>query len=161
MHDFQDEYHCEGVFAIKRGSNPLARLLGWIAGLPASGDQVITKLTVTQTAHGEKWSRMFGKSILESVQSGQPNGQMSEDIGPTRVVFNVRVEDAALKIETASAAIVVGAFQLKLPRWMSPVIVANEQGCEQPGMVRLAVSVALPLLVPLISYDGYIAKSEN
>jgi hypothetical protein len=68
MHDVQSERTADGVAVVERGSGLLARLVGFVIGLPPAGTDI--PITVSFRArHGrEYWQRNFAGQAFSSVQ---------------------------------------------------------------------------------------------
>ncbi len=147
-----------GTFRVTRGSNIAARLLAWLARLPAECDAVDLKLTVTPTGSREEWKRAFGPQLLVSMQWTQADGLLTEHMGPNELRFQLDVADGTLFYLTKAVALRLGPCRLWLPSFLAPQVTASEK--PQGNGVQVSVEVRLPLLGRLITYEGTLTRVE-
>ena len=146
-----------GIFTVRHGTQPLARLLAAILRLPMAGEEVPVRLVVTPHLHGERWQRMFADRSLRSEQYAGPGGCLVERFGLLDVWFRLAIVDRLLCLRQASVALHVGALRVPLPRWLSPQITGREWAMPGQTRVQVAVSVSVPLVGLLLAYEGSIA----
>jgi hypothetical protein len=77
----------------------ISGLLAWLAGFPASGDNIPAQLEVVSGDNEEVWIRSFGGAVRKSIQ--RLSGDLLLEIaGPVRVFFRVRVDDRGMRFES-------------------------------------------------------------
>jgi hypothetical protein len=119
MHDVQSERTADGVAVVERGSGLLARLVGFVIGLPPAGTDI--PITVSFRArHGrEYWQRNFAGQAFSSVQEqGRERFErlLCERFGPLNLVM-------ALVCERGRIRLVVRRWSvcgIPLPRVLAP-----------------------------------------
>lgn len=160
LHGEGETVRAAGTFRICHGNKCLARILVRLGGLPAAGEAVAIRLSVTPNGAGERWHRNFAGKSLVSWQRPRPDGLLAEDMGPLEMRFRLEVRDGALLYHTAGIALRLGPWRVPLPRWC----MAKMSGCEwplgDPRQTAIAVEVCLPLLGLLISYAGTVTRIE-
>jgi hypothetical protein len=82
LHGSGATVHTVGLFQVRHGSNPLARMLAWLTQLPAQGEAVNVRLLVTARKNGEEWRRTFAGHPLVSMQSRRPDSAMVANLLP-------------------------------------------------------------------------------
>ena len=145
-----------GVFSVRRGAGVLARLAGWILGVPPAGEGVPVTLAVEVVPFGERWRRAFGGSLFSTVQ-WRRGALLVEAVGLAQTVFRLRAERGALVFEQVGARLGLRRFSLPLPRWITPRI----EGRAEPlgDEVHVDVRVHAPALGLLVAYEGRVAAS--
>jgi hypothetical protein len=164
MHVGGDVLRREGVFRIRHGARPLARVLLPFLRLPPAGDTVPVTLMITREGAGERWRRWFGDRLLESTQrEADPRsgaGLLSERIGPVELRFRLEVEGEALCYRAVGAALCLGRVRVRLPRFLAPQVIARES----PGGINricVEVRVSVPGAGLLIAYQGWLRIEEE
>jgi hypothetical protein len=145
----------EGLFAVRRG-NFFARTLARLFGLPAGGESVRVRLSVTQTEGGaaERWHRTFEGRVFDTLQREGEGGLLAERAGPVELLFRLSVEGGALIYKQAGAALRVGPLRVPLPRAFAPRVEARERGAEDGEVVHVHVSSSAPFVGLMLSYEG-------
>ena len=151
LHGEQGIIRASGVFCIRHGNNPIARLTARLAHLPAEGEAVKLRLTVEPSLRGERWRRLFAGKPFTSLQRAS-GSLLTEQVGPIEIRFELDVDDGGLRYETKSVALRVGLARIPLPRWLCPRVRASEKPAGDA--VRIAVEVQLPLFGLLIAYEA-------
>ena len=146
-----------GVFRVRRGTNRLARLLAWLAGLPVETDAADLQLIVTPSRDGEEWRRTFDGRLLVSTQWAA-GGQLAEHLGLNELLMDFEIVDGSLGYVTKKVSLRLGFLRIPLPGILAPRGVA----WERPDGERVNVSVAvhLPIIGLLIAYDGVLTSIE-
>jgi hypothetical protein len=153
-----ERLEAEGTFRIRRGRGPLRRAAAALAGVPADGDGVPTRLKVTRVGSGERWHRTFSQSELVTWQRLGPSGELEEQYGPWRLRFHLHLEAGTLRYVQQAAAFAWGRFTVPLPRWLAPRVEAREAADEAGGRTRVDVEVRVPLLGTLVDYGGTLRR---
>jgi Domain of unknown function (DUF4166) len=153
MHDVQSERTADGIAVVERGSGLLARLVGFIIGLPPAGTDI--PITVSFRArHGrEYWQRNFAGSVFSSVQAqgrGRFERLLCERFGPLNFVM-------ALVCERGRIRLVVrrwGVCGIPLPRALAPRGESYE--FVEAGRFHFHVEIATPITGLIVRYRGWL-----
>lgn len=158
-------FHCDprggrarGTLRVWRGRNPLARLAGWVMGMPAESPGVVVVLWVEVIDGVERWLRTFGGHLLVTRQWAE-GPRLVEAVGPTRTVFRLHVAEGTMRFEPLR----VRLFGVPLPRWLSPTVTASAgPPGEGSGATSwaLCVEVVAPLLGRIVRYEGTMSLEE-
>jgi hypothetical protein len=160
LHNLGDTVQATGTFQVRHGSNRLARWLARLAGLPPAGEAVEVRLVVTPQGRGEQWRRTFAGRPLVSFQRPRPDGLLAEHLGPLELRFRLEVAAGALIYHLVGVALRFGSLRIPLPRCCAPCVAAWEKPTETPDRVQVSVEVSLPLLGPLLAYEGTVTRVE-
>ncbi|HEX5442319.1 MAG TPA: DUF4166 domain-containing protein [Pirellulales bacterium] len=149
-----------GVFQIWRGTNWLARTLARLARLPRAGEAVNVRLFINARDDGEEWRRIFADKPFVTLQSDGGDGLLTERVGRAEVRFRLKVVDGVLTYQSARAALCLGAWRVRLPRWCAPQITACESAAGEGDQIDVSVEVRLPWLGRLVAYHGKLTQAE-
>lgn len=125
--------------------------------MPPATDAAKTRLVITPFGRGERWVRSFDGRVLTTTQREASEGGLIERFGLLELRFRLRVHEGALVYEQAGAALRFWALSVPLPRWMAPCVAAREEAVG-PDVTHVHVAVDLPVIGPLISYEGHIQR---
>lgn len=151
MHDFVGSNRAAGVGDVVRGSNPFARVMASILGLPRAGRDLPISVEFVAGPGSETIRRDYGQAILVTIQSrgvGRDAGKLVERFGPVTLLFSLHGSAEGISFEQTGARI----FGLPLPAALAPRVVANES--VEDGWYRYHVDVMLPVLGRIIHYRG-------
>jgi hypothetical protein len=142
-----------GVFAVRRGTGVLARLLAAACGMPPATDSTPITLAVERTEAGERWRRTFGDRQLLTLQWASGD-LLVESHGLVQCWFRLRVEAGALIFDQVRATLGFRRLALSLPRALAPRI----EGRAEPAGERVHVNVRIhaPVVGLLIAYEGAV-----
>jgi hypothetical protein len=136
-----------GRFRVTRSPRWSGKLVADLLRLPPAQDAVEVRLKVSPEGAGERWVRSFGNSPFVTYQTAR-GGLLLEQAGPVRFGFALEVVGGGMRFHTRR----VWLLGLPLPCWCRPsveaMVVPNEQGW------AVSVRLALPLLGPLLCYEG-------
>ena len=151
-----------GRFQIGRGSTALARLVGRMLRLPPAATGVPTFLTIQPNVDGEVWHRTFGAYRLVSRQHWFHGGLLAERFGVLELRFRLSVVDGGIVYQHAGAALRLGPWLARLPRWIAPRVEAQEMPAayDRPK-TNVQVHVTIPVAGHLLSYTGCIAGEDT
>lgn len=139
---------------VQRGRGPIAALVAALFGFPRDGaDQPVEVTFATSPEGRETWARRFGQSLMQSTQeagTGRDEFLIVERFGPFRFGLGVVWDKARLFIIPRSWSL----GPLPLPRWLMPYGPAWEE--EEGGRFRFHVEIILPLVGPVVRYDGWL-----
>lgn len=151
-----------GRFKICRGSTTLARLLARLFRLPPAAASVPTRLIIFADSGGETWQRTFGTHRLVSRQRNLSGRLLAERFGVLELWFRLDVVEGGIVYRQVGAAVRLGLWLARLPRWMSPHVVAQEMpAADNSRTTNVRVHVRVPLAGDLISYAGYIGCEDE
>ena len=144
-----------GVFRITHGAGWAAKTLARWSDLPQAADTADIRLKIFSEDAGERWERQFNGKAFATKQWRGKDGFLVERFGLWELHFKLRVKEGNLFYDQSFAKLCVGAFHFPMPRACAPCVFAKEI---QDGAARVLVTVmvTLPLIGPLISYEGYL-----
>lgn len=134
---------------VMRGKHWLSQLCGWMARLPPTLDDVAVQVTISQTAQGEIWARMFGQHAMPS-QFKRQGDYLHEALGPLRFLFRLNVENGGIHWRVHRAKF----WKFPLPAFLFRSVHAREY--EQNGKYHFEVNVHLPFAGLLVHYQGWL-----
>ena len=150
LHSIRGRGEYAGQVSIERGSNPLARLCGAIAGLPPAMTGAPLRVEFTADARGETWRRNFGGRPMTSRLKCR-KGLLCERLGPVQFRFLLHTADGAIYWNLAGVRLL---GLLPLPAALFGQVQCRER--EHAGRYEFRVEATLPLLGPLIRYEGWL-----
>jgi hypothetical protein len=143
-----------GTASVRRGTNPLSRLMAALFSLPPAGHALALTVSFTPDAAGhETWHRDFAGRRFLSIQSDHGGGVIAERIGRVTLLLRPTVSAGELTL-TLDGARCLG---LPLPRVLLPRVATRE--FEQAGRYHFDVTANLPLLGLLVHYRGTLELS--
>ncbi|MFT3770116.1 MAG: DUF4166 domain-containing protein [Minicystis sp.] len=147
-----------GIFAVRRGTGVLARILGTLLGMPPAAEATPILLAVEHLPAGERWTRTFGDRPLSTVQWSS-GGFLVEGLGLVQCWFRLRAEAGALIFDQVRATFGFRRLSLPLPRLFAPRI----EGRAEPAGDRVHVDVRIhaPVVGLLVSYTGAVTSEER
>jgi len=151
MHDVTPRVTAEGISTVSHGTSWLARVMVRLLRLPRAGGARRLRVTFERLGAVEVLARRYDDAILTTHQmAAGPAGSalLSERFGPLTLIIRLEPSSTALLfvVETARW------FGLPVPRALRPRVEAREFVAD--GWYRFDVRIALPLVGPLIRYDG-------
>lgn len=150
LHSVRGQAQYAGRASIARGRNPLARLCAVVVGLPPSAADVPTTVEFRTDEDGETWLRSFGDYRMRS-RLRIRDGQLRERLGPLQFRFALHVSDGAIWWQTAGVRLF---GLLPLPASWFANVRCRER--EHEGRYEFLVEASLPLVGPLIRYEGWL-----
>jgi NAD(P)-dependent dehydrogenase (short-subunit alcohol dehydrogenase family) len=158
LHDAQGAPVWHGRAEIETGTNPVARLLRWMIGLPGTGRNIPLNFTIERLADqdgkAEIWTRNFGGTRFSSRLHIDAKGVLHETFGAARFALGLAALDGGLTLPVSSAR----CFGLPLPRFLIPVSEAREYADEE-GRFRFDVKLTLPFFGLLAHYCGWLVPA--
>jgi hypothetical protein len=112
-------------------------------------------LRIASEGSGQRWERRFDDETLTTTQWADSGGGLVERFGAWELCFDLRAEEKALRYVQRGARLCLGAFRLPVPLAWGPLVSAKETG-DGPQRVFVTVTVTLPVVGSLITYDGYL-----
>ncbi|MBL4926500.1 DUF4166 domain-containing protein [Fuscibacter oryzae] len=143
----------QGQAQVTRGKGRIAALVARLFGFPAAGVQPVTVTFTTDETGRESWSRVFGTSRMRSTQEagrGAMRHLVVERFGPFAFGLALQLRERRLNIIPRRWSL----FGLPLPRAQLPGGDAWEE--ETDGTFRFHVEITLPLIGPVVTYEGWL-----
>ena len=153
MHRPWRDASVKGEADVTGGANTVARAIAGVIGFPAPGRHVL-RVDFAERGGAERWTRTFGDRSFTSGLSAS-RGQLVECFGPLRFRFDLPVDPTGLSMQMRGWS----AFGIRLPMILGPRTTAREW--EGDGRFHFDVSIALPLIGPLVHYRGWLAAAER
>jgi len=149
-----------GVFRITYGAGWAARKLARWSDLPPAAEAAETRLQISSEDAGERWERSFNGAAFTTRQWRGKDGLLVERFGEWEFHFKLRVQEGNLFYDQSGARLCLGACHFPMPRACAPLIFAQEVP-DGAARVLVTVTVTLPLVGRLISYEGYLNVKGN
>lgn len=124
-------------------------------------------------ANGEEqihWERVFyfgaKKRYFNALMSFDVKRNIIKDyLGEPSLLFSDLVfhvsSEGNLKIESRRQRLVIGKFEIPLPKIFYGLATVNEKYCEEKGVFQISVSVRNPLIGLIFSYEGEFKPNET
>ena len=138
---------------ITRGRHALVPLFAMATRLPPSREHVPTTVEFVATADGEEWRRDFGGARMVS-RYRERDGRLRERLGLVEFAFSLDVREGCIFWTTAGVRL-FGVLPLP-PSWFARVHCRER---ESGGRYEFLVEAELPLIGPLIRYEGWLARA--
>ena len=153
LHDLSARSVWSGTVDVRRGKSWLARLACRVMGLPPEGTgQPLTVIFTPDDRGREVWLRLFGGFPFRSLLTEHGPHRIAERIGLVTVTYQLTVAEGTLA-QTVDRTTCLG---LPLPRFLWPRITSLET--EHEGAYHFLVDAALPLVGPLVRYEGRLTR---
>jgi hypothetical protein len=160
LHATHSIVRAHGVLRIEHAGGVVARLLARMLRLPRPSDAADTRLTVTARTGGEHWQRVFNGRHLATRQYECARGELAERFGILELRFRLDARDGSLLYIQREATLLVASFRVRIPVAWAPRVTAREDPAG-PNQIKVAVRVTLPVIGPLIAYDGIIQVEKT
>jgi hypothetical protein len=135
---------------VERVATRLARLLAWLLRLPRPGRDQPLEVSFAPRRGDERWVRCFGGRRFASRISVE-DGFLVEHIYGASLLQRVKADEQGVTLELVR----VRLLGLPVPRCLAPRFTARMSAPQ--CLYRFEVSVALPLVGPLVRYAGWLA----
>lgn len=155
LHSMRGRAVYAGRVRIERGRNPLARMCAAVAGMPPAMADAPLQVEFTADARAETWRRDFGGHRMTSRLRCR-KGVLVERLGPLQFRFALHTADGAIYWN----AVGVRVFGIvPLPAALFAQVRCRER--EHAGRYEFLVEATLPLLGPLVRYEGWLEPSPQ
>lgn len=150
MHEVTGASVARGQSEITRGRSVLARLIGWVARLPAAGSDVLVTVDFIPRDGVEQWRRTFGSSGFQTTleASRRHEGHLVERLWPMAFLLEVPADEKGLTMELRG----MWFMGIPMPGFLWPHIAASERVVE--GLFAFDVSISAPVAGLVIRYRG-------
>jgi NAD(P)-dependent dehydrogenase (short-subunit alcohol dehydrogenase family) len=135
-----------GSATVTRGSNPLARLIGWFMRFPPAGEHQL-QVSFSERDGVEHWTRAFSGRRFASHLS-ERDGKLTERFGPLRFYFDLPSDTDGLQMVMRRWS----AFGISLPLAFAPKSPAREW--QDGDDFCFDVPISLPLIGLVVHYNG-------
>ncbi|HYW15873.1 MAG TPA: DUF4166 domain-containing protein [Allosphingosinicella sp.] len=153
IHEVLRDGGASGEAQVRRGRNPLARLIASRFGFPEQGAHPL-HVAFAERGGTERWTRDFSGRTFSSLLS-ERGGLLTESFGPLRFASDLPSDGNGLRMIMRRWWL----GPLPLPMAMAPRSEAREW--EEGGRFHFDVPIALPLLGLLVHYRGWLEPSEG
>lgn len=150
MHGICGDGGAGGQARVHRGTNPLARLVGFVMRFPRPGSHQL-HVAFREENGCERWTRDFGGQRFHSELSMR-KGRLTERFGPMRFAFDLPVSPGGLERRIVRWS----AFGIPMPLWLAPRVTAGEE--VRGGLFAFHVEIALPLIGRIVRYEGTLER---
>jgi hypothetical protein len=153
MHEVLRDGGASGEAEVRRGRNPLARLIASSLGFPSEGAHRV-HVAFAEGEGGERWTRDFSGRTFSTFLS-ERGGRLTERFGLVRFAFDLPSESTGLRMIIRRWWI----GKLPLPLFLAPRSEAAEW--EEEGRFYFDVPIALPLIGLLVQYRGWLEPADR
>lgn len=155
LHARAGAHRYAGQVQAVRGGGLLARLCGWIAGLPPAYAGAI-EVEIHADAEGETWTRRFGRAAMRS-RLRERAGLIHERLGPMAFVFALEIDSQGDEDGEGVTWRLRSVRALGLPLPLAWFDGMRAREFERDGRYRFEVRAALPGMGLLVEYRGWLA----
>jgi hypothetical protein len=149
FHSMAGRFELSGKLSVKGPHGAAGRLVSAMFALPKATAETGFKFELEADARQETWRRHFpGRLMLSKMRMGA--GMLVERFGPIGLHFRLQADDGRLNMLLQSVTV----FGIRVPKFMMPVVLAQERGAH--GKLHFTVSAQLPLVGLLAEYRGYL-----
>ena len=154
LHSIRGRGEYVGRASIERGKGPLAWLCAVFAGLPPRMQDAPTRVEFIADDRREIWKRNFGGRKMSSKLYCR-DGLLCERLGPVQFLYELHIHEGTVYWNVARARLL---GLLPLPARLFNGVHCRER--EHQGRYEFRVEAALPLVGPLIRYEGWLQPVE-
>jgi hypothetical protein len=157
MHAAASDTSCSGVLEVQQAESRTGHLVVRLLRMPATEGPTSVSLTIERSdgvgGPVERWRRSFAGHGMSSelVVDGD---RLVERVGAVHLRFTLAVAGGRLSFRHEDTAVRIGRRRLQLPRFFSPTVEASVGAGSTLGTVHVAVRIAVPILGPLLAYEG-------
>ncbi|TQV79592.1 DUF4166 domain-containing protein [Denitrobaculum tricleocarpae] len=156
MHEVKGRHTARGRGRVERGSNFAGRRLADFLGMPPEAADIPVETTFFLDQGAETITRNYNGAILITRQaiaksrSAVGEALLLEKFGPVALFLALEGTEEGITFHLRRCSL----LGLKLPRMLSPRLVAREQ--VRGGRYHYFVRIELPLIGSLIEYEGLL-----
>ncbi|HEY0333751.1 MAG TPA: DUF4166 domain-containing protein [Stenotrophomonas sp.] len=150
LHSIQGRDTWRGMACIARGTHPLAAPCAWLARLPPAAGAVPVQVEFVVEGDGERWLRRFADHAMPS-RMWASGKVLRERLGPLTFAFVLQARGGEIHWQVSQVR-AFGVLPLP-PGWFGGVRCRER---ERAGRYEFKVEVALPVIGPFITYEGWL-----
>ncbi len=147
FHDPQGVTVWRGTAKVEQGKGLIAKIACRLFGFPQSGDAVPLALTITPGGDTERWDRDFGGRVMSSMQFTR-GGFLFERLGPVYIKMRPVIDGDRFSVLPVGWSL----LGIPLPKTLAPTSENFETDVD--GIFQFDVSIAAPLIGPIVAYRG-------
>ena len=150
FHCLRGAHRLTGHCSIRAAESSIGKLISALLRLPAATAGAELNFDLQADEHEEVWTRHFPRKTMRSRLQPAANGLLAECIGPARLLFSLKADDGALKMQLEAIRI----FGLPWPKRWLPEIWGMEHGDED--RFHFDVGARFHHFGLLVAYSGYL-----
>jgi len=155
LHSVPRRQRWGGQARVRRGRHWLVAPCAWLARLPPDAEAVPVTVEFAVDGAGERWDRRFGDARMAS-RLWVRQGRLCERLGAVHFRFALEAVDGEIHWR-AERGWAFGIVPLPA-RWFAWVRCRERADGDRYAFL---VDVAMPLIGPLIRYEGWLLPIEN
>lgn len=160
LHDSAADRQWRGQASVRRGRNPLARLVAAVMGFPpaAASIPVTVAFSPDPAGHGEIWTRDFGGRIFRSRQAagrGKDHGMLVERFGGAAFTLALEIRQARMYLTPHRWTL----FGMPMPGFMLPGGESFETAAD--GRFCFHVEIRVPVAGLIVGYQGWLEPEPS
>lgn len=156
LHKSFGDRRFSGTAKIRRGPNPVSKLIGWLAGFPRAGNNVPVTVDIAAREGRETWLRRFGKKQFSSelfVGAGMYDRLICERLGPARIGMALLLDGDKLRYCPRRWSL----LGIPMPLQLNPVGEVYETHVGDSFVFH--VEIRLPVIGHIVTYHGMLDVS--
>jgi hypothetical protein len=134
---------------VERGRHPLARVVGWLARLPAAQHDGPIEVHISPEGNSERWTRRFGSSapMISTLRAG--NGVLVEKLGAATLEFRLVPQNGSIDWQLVA----IRGLGVPLPiAWFRVASLSGADGARY----RFLVDAQVRGIGCIVRYEGYL-----
>jgi hypothetical protein len=146
-----------GRLTVRRGAGPVARLVGALCRFPPAATDAPVMLCVSADGGRMTWERRIDSRSLITAQTVE-GARLHEQLGLIVCAFELLARDGGIDFLQRSAALALGSWRARLPRWLAPRVRGRAQAAG--AGVEVDVEISAPLVGLVLGYRGFVTPAE-
>ncbi len=153
FHRLHGHHVLRGEVEVHAPRSILARLLARLLGTPLRAGEGPIKFELDADPLVETWTRYFPSNVLTSTLQLDGN-YLVEKVGAARLTFELSASEGRLHMYLRRLQF----FGIACPKWLMPIIVAEESGIDH--RLYFHISVQVRHIGVIARYHGYLVLPE-
>lgn len=149
FHALEGAHVLDGWVEVEAPASFVARVLARCLGAPVTARQGPIQFELKASAEEEAWTRHFPGKTMKS-RLTHAAGHIVERLGCAKLWFALEGDAEMLEMKLVQLRF----LGVPCPRWLRPVIVAEETAT--PDQLHFRVEASLPVIGLVASYRGYL-----
>ena len=153
LHNSGESSRWSGIATVKRGKSPFAHIIAAIMGFPKAAENTPVVVDFKCDEKGELWTRKFGDQSFSSFQkrgTARATHLITERFGLASVDLAAVIEDDRLLLIPRRFSV----LGIPMPGFLLPKGTSYET--EKDGKFVFNVEVSLPIIGPVVTYQGQL-----